>query len=287
MIRNTTGDGNRANSLPRHRTRTRRVRIGETHVIREGQQAARLDELLERARGAGSRTASGALTPPCAALVAELWQVAFRVLIAFLSDGRILTAGSIPQPLPLTPEDLEYLEKSPPDREDLAMEMIIPAIEPFITAVVDKGKWDREQSALTTFFINRCLWNKGAVITKWVDDRRRRQHIRIQESGEIAAELDRLHSFDPDHELLHHVAFDLIRRAPADVRPILDLVAKGFTIADAAKELEMRAATARNRLYRWRRDFVTPALRWNLDLPQLPPEYALIEYLTADRRPAA
>lgn len=255
--------------------------------VKVSEQAARLDGLLERARAAGSRTASGALTPPCAALVAELWQVAFRVLIAFLSDGRILSAGSIPQPLPLTPEDLDFLEKSAPDREDLAMEMIIPAINPFITAVVDKGKWDREQSALTTFFINRCLWNKGAVMGKWIEDRRRRQYIRIQESGEIAVALDRLHSFDPEHELLHHVAFDLIRCAPDDVRPILDLVAKGYTIADAAKELEMRAATARTRLYRWRRDFVTPALRWNLDLPELPPEYALIEYLTAERRPAA
>ncbi|WP_137726511.1 hypothetical protein [Prescottella subtropica] len=252
------------------------------------EQTDRIDDLLERTRTAGLRTASGALTPPGAALVAELWRVAFPVLLAFLRDGRILTQGPIHQPLPLTPEDLDYLEKSAPDREDLAMEMILPAIEPFLADVVDKGKWDSEQSALTTFFINRCLWNKGTVIKKWVDDRRRRQRTRVQESSEITDELDRLHHFDPDQELLHHVAFDLIGRAPANVRPILDLVAKGFTIADAADEFEISASAARTRLYRFRKDVVTPALQQeDLDLSQLPPEYALIEYLTTDRRPAA
>ena len=177
---------------------------------------------------------------------------------------------------------MDYLSKSTYDRDDLAMEMIVAAIDPFVTAVVDGSRWDKERSSLATYFIGRCLINKGTVIKKWVAERRNRQHVREQESNEIRTQLDRLHPFDQS-DPLNGFVFELIQGAPLEVRPILHMVARGFTIADAAQEMGISASAARNRLSRFRKhDVVTPLVN---DLPESlwPSGYSLIEYLNTER----
>ncbi|RQO52727.1 hypothetical protein DBV08_00025 [Rhodococcus sp. KBW08] len=246
-------------------------------------QDERIHALLERARASGARDARGRLTPECSALVEELWKVAFNALRAFLRDGRILTAGPIPQSLPLLAEDLDYLSKSAYDREDLAMEMIVGAIDPFVTAVVDGSKWDKERSSLATYFVGRCLINKGAVIEKWVTERRNRQHIREQESSEIWTQLDRLRPFRQESDMLNGFVFELIQGVPLDVRPILHMIAQGFTIADAARMMGISASAARNRLKRWRTNNVVAPLVMDLPESLWPSDYSLIEYLRSER----
>lgn len=251
-------------------------------LIANDSQEERIHALFERARASGAFDSHGQLTPDCAELVAELWDIAFNTLRAFLRDGRILTAGPIRQSMTLDEEDLDYLSKSFYDREDLAMEMIIPAIAPFMIAALDTSRWKKERSSLATFFVNRCLFNKGPVLNKWVKRRRGHQHIREQESSEIGVQLDQLLPFDQD-EALDGFVFELIERAPMTVRPILYMVAKGFTVADAAQSLGISASAAHNRLSRYRTiDVVAPVVN---ELPETlwPSGYSLIDYLVDER----
>ncbi|QIX53999.1 hypothetical protein [Rhodococcus sp. DMU1] len=252
-------------------------------VEQHRQQNDRLGALLESAQEVGAFDARGRLTPDCAELAQELYNNALPRLLSMLKDGRIVSAGPLGAVVYLDAEDLDFLAKSKDTRDELALEMISRAFRPFLAKVVDRRRWDSSQSSLSTFFVNRCLLTKGQVLGDWVEHRSNRQDERAAESEGFKAAGQ---SFDQEDEFLRHVVFQLIQGAPSDVRPILEIVSRGFDIRDAARAMEITENAARNRLYRWRKHIITPKLgRFGKEV--LPRGYALVEYLLTDRRSAA
>lgn len=244
---------------------------------------ARLNRLLATARAVGGFDAAQRFTPAASALVEALYACSLPVLLAVLKDGRIVSAGPIVMPIELNEEDLGLLRVSEDDRMDLALEMIVQAMRPFIKHVTTTTRWDSATSSLSTYFINGCLMGKKTVLTKWSEDRRHRQH---RVPGHEPNSYDPDSTIEPwdqlkwnnDEEFDRHIIRDLLDTAPPDIRPILRALAAGFATEDAAREMRISANAARTRLYRYRKHVVTAKVG-DLPLAALPQGYALTRYL--------
>ncbi|MFI7166883.1 hypothetical protein ACIBM3_30960 [Rhodococcus erythropolis] len=255
------------------------------HSDRHQEQNDRLSALLKAAQQVGAFDSHGRLTPACSALVEGLWTATLPQLLGMLNDGRILSAGPLGAVVYLDTEDLDYLSKNPDTRYDLASEMMTLALRSFLKRVVDEQTWDSSQSSLTTYFVNRCTLTKDRVLGRWAIERQKRQHSRTLQSADFTME-QAGHIFDQEPDFLRHCLFRVVAESPMDVRPILEIVANGFDIRDAARELEISENAVRNRLYRWRKKSI--AKRVGLIGPEaFPSGYALIDYLLEDRRRAA
>ncbi|MBY6388581.1 hypothetical protein HG717_32380 [Rhodococcus erythropolis] len=237
-----------------------------------------LSRLLAAAREAGGFDSSMRFTPAASALIEELYACALPVLLSMLKDGRIVSAGPITMPIELNEEDLGLLRVSADDRLDLALDMIVQALKPFIEHVTTTTRWDSATSSLSTYFINRCLMCKKTVLKKWSEDRSHRQHrVPSQDPDSTVEPWEKL-TWNNDEEFDRHIILDLLGSAPPDIRPILRALAAGFATEDAAREMRISATAARTRLYRYRQHVVTAKVA-DLPLTALPQGYALTRYL--------
>lgn len=247
---------------------------------RQVEQDARLHALLRAAQREGVTRPNEKMTVATQKLLAALWEIALPALIHMINSRRITTAGPIRQSIPLTHEEWEYLTSShgTDDRRDLACEMILAGISRFLDVVVTSARWDEQQSRLSTYFINGCLVHKSKVLTDWATRRREMEFSRSSRGSEFHfAALAQPH-LRSSPELQEAVA-DLVATAPPDVLPLLQHLADGYSISEIAEELHLAPGTLRTRLYRWRKNVVTPKIA---DSPAetLPQGYALTQHLT-------
>ena len=230
----------------------------------------RLELLLQHAQSAGiwrtqAHTAGRVFTSETAELAGGLWSRAFPALKALLKSNKIalqMHRLGIRVP-PLTNDHRDAITGREENRDELAAEMILARLEPFLEHVVADRAWNRWQSALTTHFINGCLLSYPSVYRRWAKQRK-------TTTGELdlnaITEVRRDVSLDiADREVIR----ELVKEAPPPVRPILSLLWLGYTQREIAEQLGISAGAVANRLYQFRHRTVIPkVVRRHLEAPE-------------------
>ncbi|WP_282793421.1 helix-turn-helix domain-containing protein [Streptomyces sp. CC224B] len=160
-----------------------------------------------------------------------------------------------------TSAELEALRGSPEDRDDLAGDTLLKALE---KAEQPWATWDaRKGASLETYVVGALLLHFPRVFSSWRKARGHRQEFRRRLVTDAAAATApaRTGTADP---ALAVVARDVLERvlrtADPDVRVILVLVAAGYPRRAIAERLRISERAVEGRLHRFRREIRDSAL---------------------------
>ncbi|ROZ52759.1 hypothetical protein EEB12_28285 [Rhodococcus sp. WS1] len=247
-----------------------------------------LHELAEETRRTGIRTPSGKWSVPAEKLIERLYAYAVAVLQDMLANGSIQTQGPRNSRFLYVDEgSLSWLRADHETRHWVASDLIIKTYPAFMEKAIERGDWDGTQSSLYTYFLNACLLRKYEVINKWAKDTRsiRAAALPLAATG---GDVDDADASTPD--IANHTATKLeltrqIAIAPLKVRPILEALKAGFTLADAARELRISEDAASGRLKRYRDKKIIPLVADGL--LDAPSGYFLAKYARTSGAPHA
>jgi DNA-directed RNA polymerase specialized sigma24 family protein len=182
------------------------------------------------------------------ALEDALIRYAVPVLRKLLASGEIIAkAARLGRPVS---ESAAWLEFTPADREEFALDMVADALPVFTKAVFGQRRWSPARGAsLKTYFVNACIRQFSRPYRAWLDQRRV-----VQPAGlDIAA--DSSHEPDPAIAVaVRDEASRLLNKIPdRQTQEVLALRATGWSARDAAHEVGLTEKAAENRLARIRK----------------------------------
>lgn len=237
----------------------------------------KLEMLLHEAQSSGSRTRAGKFTTATSALIEALWSPAIGTLHNMLDSGRITTSGPVNATMWIDHHDLELLRIDHDSRDDLSISMAVAALPDFITNVVDRKKWDREQSSLLTYFVNACLLRKAPVMNQWARPHRAARRLVAQAEAHTK---DVLTIEMSDVPYARTAAERLVADASPEIRTMFAALLRGDSIASAAREMGISAGSARSMLFRFRKGVVVPLVAAGILEPMPGTVVANLDYYT-------
>lgn len=187
----------------------------------------------------------------------QLTRYAVPVLRFLLADGKIVSkAARLGRPVGRSDAWLDF---TPADREELAIDMVTDALPVFTKAVFEQRRWSPARGAsLKTYFVNACILQFPALYRTWLAERARAQPAGLQidpDNGRTAA--------DPAATvaLQDEVTRLLQQTKDVQLREVLAFRAMGYTAEEAAQMAGLSTKAAEGRLARFRKNLNKDALK--------------------------
>jgi len=189
----------------------------------------------------------------------ELAAYGVAVTMAWSRTGQIIArCKAVGRPLPFT--EFGPGRWSRDDRIEIAVETVARALNFFLSQVLKQGKWDHRRGAsLRTYFVGACLLQFPNVFAVWASEQKRWHATNdctdTPEDAENATTRGDVSRSDPTCEaVLRHEAEQAVLGTIQDakVRAAVQMVARGFTYAEAARSLGLSPRVVEGRLRRLR-----------------------------------
>jgi|HubBroStandDraft_5_1064220.scaffolds.fasta_scaffold44529_2 hypothetical protein len=188
----------------------------------------------------------------------ELAAYGVAVTMAWTRTGRISArCKAMGRPLQFSIEFGRGLSRD--DRIEIAVETVARALNFFLDQVLKPGKWDHRRGAsLKTYFVGACLLQFPNVFAVWASEQKRWHAVNdgtVSPDDAEAATARDLSRSDPTCEMVLRLAAaqDVLGTIKdAKLRAAVQMVARGFTFAEAARTLGLGPRVLEGRLYRLR-----------------------------------
>lgn len=234
---------------------------GDDYDGLEQQQATQRLARLESDRQLIEHLTRRGFTGPAQQLFeAELATYGFPVMMAWTRTGEIIRrVAEMGRSLGIRDTGPEW---SHDDRSELSVETVAHALVFFRNKVLRTGRWDAGQGAtIKTYFVGACLFQFPNVYQRWAGERRRwsAQHVMILDNPDdpegfrqIPGDDDLEFRVMTNHEL-EEIMAELAERDEI-LHRIAELRLKGYSDAEAAREVGLSARAVEGRWYRFKTD---------------------------------